>query len=220
MATHSSILAWRIPWTEEPGRLQSMGLQRVGHDWVTNTHTHKHTHQALAKKKTMKRWLRWQRICLQCRRPRLDPWVGKIAWRRKWLPTPVFLPWEVHGQRSLAGYSPWGCKESDTIEGLTLRHWHPPIRTTLATIGVGSWWSSAVSDIDPFVAWRVLRSRRVVGRAHWSLFWKYISIWVAFSAVAVRDWICKHTMTGLYIKIELWPTVCNKHRRELAHYPQ
>ena len=38
MVTHSSILAWRIPWTEEPGRLQSMGLQRVGHDWATNIH--------------------------------------------------------------------------------------------------------------------------------------------------------------------------------------
>ena len=37
MATHSSILAWRVPWTEEPGRLQSMGLQRVGYDWVTLT---------------------------------------------------------------------------------------------------------------------------------------------------------------------------------------
>ena len=37
MATHSSVLAWRIAWTEEPGRLQSMGSQRVGHDWVTNT---------------------------------------------------------------------------------------------------------------------------------------------------------------------------------------
>ena len=36
MATHSSILAWRIPWTEEPGRLQCMGLQRVGHNWATN----------------------------------------------------------------------------------------------------------------------------------------------------------------------------------------
>ena len=36
MATHSSILAWKIPWTEEPGRLQSMGLQRVEHNWVTN----------------------------------------------------------------------------------------------------------------------------------------------------------------------------------------
>ena len=39
MATHSNILAWRIPWTEEPGRLQSMGSQRVGHDWATNTFT-------------------------------------------------------------------------------------------------------------------------------------------------------------------------------------
>ena len=39
MATHSSILDWRISWTEEPGGLQSMGLQRVGHDWATNTHT-------------------------------------------------------------------------------------------------------------------------------------------------------------------------------------
>ena len=46
MATYSSILAWKIPWTEEPGGLQSMGLQRVRHDWVTkHTHTHKqHTH--------------------------------------------------------------------------------------------------------------------------------------------------------------------------------
>ena len=43
MATHFSILAWRIPWTEKPDGLQSMGLERVGHDWVTNTHTHTHT---------------------------------------------------------------------------------------------------------------------------------------------------------------------------------
>ena len=43
MATHASVLAWRITWTEEPGGLQSMGLQRVRHNWVTNTHTHTHT---------------------------------------------------------------------------------------------------------------------------------------------------------------------------------
>ena len=42
MATHSSILAWRIPWTEEPGGLQSMGWQRVGHNWVTFTHSLTH----------------------------------------------------------------------------------------------------------------------------------------------------------------------------------
>ena len=42
--------------------------------------------------------------------PRFDPWLGKIAWRRAWQPTPVFLPRECHGQRSLVGYHPWGCK--------------------------------------------------------------------------------------------------------------
>ena len=52
--------------------------------------------------------------------PRFDPWVGKIPWRREWQPTPVFLPGESHGQKSLAGYSPWGRKESDMAERLTL----------------------------------------------------------------------------------------------------
>ena len=67
------------------------------------------------------RWrLRWQRICLQCRKSGFNPWVGKIPWRKKWLSTPVFLLGESHGQRSLVGYSPWGHKESDTTEQLTL----------------------------------------------------------------------------------------------------
>ena len=44
------------------------------------------------------------RVSLQCGRPRFDPWVGKIHWRRKWQPTPVFLPGESHGWRSLVGY--------------------------------------------------------------------------------------------------------------------
>ena len=56
----------------------------------------------------------------QCRRPWFNPWVGKIPWRRKWQPTPVFLPREFEGQRSLVGYGPWGLKESDTTEQLTL----------------------------------------------------------------------------------------------------
>ena len=49
-------------------------------------------------------------------RCRLNPWVGKIPWRRKWQPTPVFLPEEFHGQRSLLGSSPWGCTKRDTSE--------------------------------------------------------------------------------------------------------
>ena len=54
-----------------------------------------------------------QTICLQCGRPGFKPWVGKISWRRKWQPTPVFLPGKSHGWRSLVAYSPWGHKESD-----------------------------------------------------------------------------------------------------------
>ena len=114
MAPHSSTLAWKIPWMEEPGRLQSMGLLRVGHDWATSLSLFTLMH-----------------------------------WRRKWQPTPVFLPGESqgrgslvgcrlwgrteldttevtyltnvfdiksHGQRSLAGYTPWGCKLSDVTE--------------------------------------------------------------------------------------------------------
>ena len=61
-----------------------------------------------------------KKICLQCRRPKVDPWVGKITWRRVWEPTPAFLPGEFHRQRSLAGYSLWGHKESDMTKWLTL----------------------------------------------------------------------------------------------------
>ena len=62
--------------------------------------------------------LRLERICLQDRRPGFDPWVGKIPWRRKSQPTPVFLPGTSHGQRSLVGYSPGGCKQSDMAQWL------------------------------------------------------------------------------------------------------
>ena len=50
----------------------------------------------------------------------VEPWVGKIPLRRAWQSTPVLLPGESHGQRSLAGYSPYGCKESDMTEAT----WH------------------------------------------------------------------------------------------------
>ena len=65
-------------------------------------------------------WLKWYRICLQYGRPGFDPWVGKIPWRREWLPTLIFLSAEFHGQRSLAGYGPRSHKESDTTEWLSL----------------------------------------------------------------------------------------------------
>ena len=52
--------------------------------------------------------------CRRCKRHKFNPWVRKIPWRRAWQPTPVLLPGEYHRQMSLAGYSPEGCKESDT----------------------------------------------------------------------------------------------------------
>ena len=60
--------------------------------------------------------------CRRHKRHRFDPLIGKIPWRRKWQPTPVFLPGESHGQRSLVGYSPWGRKGSDMTE--TTWHTH------------------------------------------------------------------------------------------------
>ena len=81
MAPHSSTLAWKIPWTEEPGRLQSMGSRRVGHDCTTSLSLFSFMH-----------------------------------WRRKWQPTPVFLPGESQGRWSLVGCCLWGRTESDTTE--------------------------------------------------------------------------------------------------------
>ena len=81
MAPHSSTLAWKIPRTEKPGRLQSMGSLGVGHDRATSLSLFTFMH-----------------------------------WRRKWQPTPVFLPGESQGQGSLVGCSLWGRTELDTTE--------------------------------------------------------------------------------------------------------
>ena len=81
MAPRSSTLAWKIPRTEEPGGLQSMGSRRVGHDWATSLSLFIFMH-----------------------------------WRRKWQPTPVFLPRESQGRGSLVGCHLWGRTESDMTE--------------------------------------------------------------------------------------------------------
>ena len=83
MPPHSSALAWRIPWTEEPGGLQSMGSLGVRHDWATSLSLSLFTF---------------------------------MHWRRKWQPTPVFLPRESQGRGSLVGCCLWGRTELDTTE--------------------------------------------------------------------------------------------------------
>jgi len=67
--------------------------------------------------------------CRRCRRHMFDPSVGKILWKRKWHPTPVLLPGKSHGLRSLAGYSPWGYKELDSVEHNTAAY-APKIQVT------------------------------------------------------------------------------------------
>ena len=95
-ATHSSTLAWRIPWMQEPGGLQSVGLLRVGHDWATSLSLFTFMH-----------------------------------WRRKWQPTPVLLPGESQGWRSLVGCSPWSCSGLDMTERLNFHF-------SLSCIGEGN----------------------------------------------------------------------------------
>ena len=73
-------------------------------------------------------WLRGYSVCPQCGRSGFNPWVRKIPWRRKWQPTPIFLPEESHGRRSLVGYSLWGHKESDTTEQLHFSYTHTHTR--------------------------------------------------------------------------------------------
>ena len=94
--------------------------------------------------------LRQYSTCLQRRRPGFNPWVRKIPWRKKWWLTQVFLSGEFHGQRSLVGYSPGGCKESDLTGRLIL-----------------SWWLSASS---PLSSSSFLASQRP---PHWT----YIYLW-------------------------------------------
>ena len=79
------------------------------------------TSRSLLRGDTGLRWgLRQWKICLKCRTRGFHFWVRKIPWRRGWLSTPVSLPGEAHGQRNLVSYSPWGHKESDTTQRLTL----------------------------------------------------------------------------------------------------
>ena len=104
MAIHSSTLAWKIPRMDELGRLQSMGSQRVGHEWVTSLSSF-----FLQLIRGFPVGTSGKEASCQCRRFKrhgFHPWFGKISCRRSWQLTPVLLPGESHGHRRLAGYSP------------------------------------------------------------------------------------------------------------------
>ena len=84
IATDSCILAWKLRWTEEPGRLQSMVSQRVRHDLECR---HLIVEASLVAQKVKNLPTVWE--------TGFDPWVGKIPWRREWLSIPIFLPWRI-----------------------------------------------------------------------------------------------------------------------------
>ncbi|XP_055444643.1 testicular haploid expressed gene protein-like [Bubalus kerabau] len=83
---------------------------------------------------TFPRWLGGKESACQCGRRRFDPWVGKIPWRRKRQLTPVSLPEESHGQRSLVAYRPWDCKELDSTERLSTEIETKILSSTLTAI--------------------------------------------------------------------------------------
>ena len=147
MATHSNILAWRSPWAEEPGGLQSMASQRVRHNWETHTFTLRgFPYSSVGKKSTCnaedsssipglgkssgegigyRLQCSWASLVAQLvKNPPamwetwVNPWVGKIPWSGERLPIPVVWPRDFQGL-----YSPWGHKESDKTERLSL-HFH------------------------------------------------------------------------------------------------
>ena len=95
-------------------------------------------------------------ICLQCGKPGFTPWVGKIPWRRKWQPTPVFLPGESHGRKSLVGCNPWGRKESDTIDRLHFHFQASNSHLTLDMRRIKLLVSSAPPLLNPLLWWSSL----------------------------------------------------------------
>ena len=97
-STQSSVLAWKIPWTEESGGLQSLGSQKS------------QTRLKQLNSSSSSRWLSGEESACNAGDAGSIPGSGKIPWRRKLEPTPVFLPGKFHGQRSLVDYSLWGHK--------------------------------------------------------------------------------------------------------------
>ena len=120
--TQVSCIGGRFFTTKPPGKPQCRFYSNV--HFFHSPHVCLQTHQHLtfsSLNNGLPRWFSGLKICLKCRRcrrHRFTPWVWKIPWRRKWQPTPVFLPGKSHGQRSLAGHSAWGPKESDMTEQL------------------------------------------------------------------------------------------------------
>ena len=140
MVTHSSTFAWKIPWMEEPGGLQSMGSLRVGHNWATSLSRFTFMH-----------------------------------WRRKWQPTPVFLPGESQGWQSLVGCHLWGRTKSDTTEVTQQQQQHDMCIWILIPLQFYLLWTACLSlkenDSIPFHKYLI--------RYHWICSMKLLNIYIS-----------------------------------------
>ena len=119
---------WRIA---NPGLLQCMQSQRIRHDWVTEVNWLSLRASLVAQN---------LKICLQCRRPRFNSWIGKIPWRRARQPAPVFSPGESYGEMNLVGWHPW---EHLRVEHDWMTDTHSIKNTAWNFSGLRiSWWGS------------------------------------------------------------------------------
>ena len=137
-----------------------MGSQRRGYDWATEQEQNSELHKLIIPsiKKTKKissksskacclvarasQMTQWQRICLQCRRLKrhgFEPWLEKMPWRGEWQPTSAFLCGKSHIQRSLVGYSLWGCKRVGHNRATTHTH---------TRLVAGLWWLAQVARLS------------------------------------------------------------------------
>ena len=117
-----SSVAHLCPTLCDPMNLSTPGLP-VHHQLLEFTQTHEVSIGAANRQISLQRASLLTQMVKNSpamRGPGLHPWVGKISWRREWLPTPIFLPGEFQGQRRLVGYSPWGHKMWDMTEQLSL----------------------------------------------------------------------------------------------------
>jgi len=224
MVTHSSVLAWRLPWTEEFGILQSIGSQRVGNNWSDLTSMHlyqliyysqplprgRHNYYAASYPSGFPSGASGKVSACQCRRCKrhgFSPWIGKIPWRRKWQPTPVFLPGKSHGQEEPGGLWSRTCKETDMTEWLS---------THILCISWRNWGMKKLNNLS-----RITQPRSRTWQLGFNLYWfqslptVYLTM-LGTESTAINETfkVCVLIFLCVLLCIEKWWEICIKLNRD------